>query len=240
VTIIEAAEALRARQVSSVELTRAALEALERLNPKLNAYLTVTADTALDRARRADEELAGGLDLGPLHGMPISLKDLFYTRGVRTTNGSRLFENFVPDYDGTVVERLAAAGAVFLGKTGMHELAYGVTSNNPHFGPVRNPHNTDRIPGGSSGGSGAAVAAGISFMAMGSDTGGSIRVPASFCGTVGLKPTFGRVSRHGAFPLGFTLDHMGPLTRSVRDAAVTLNAIAGFDPKDDSSSRRPL
>jgi aspartyl-tRNA(Asn)/glutamyl-tRNA(Gln) amidotransferase subunit A len=151
-----------------------------------------------------------------------------------------LFEHYVPAHDAAVAERLEQAGAVLVGKTGMHELAYGITSNNPHFGAVRNPWDPDRIPGGSSGGSGSAVAAGMVFMGMGSDTGGSIRSPASFCGTVGLKPTFGRVSRYGVLPLDFSLDHMGPLTRSVRDAAITLNAIAGFDPRDDTSSREPV
>jgi aspartyl-tRNA(Asn)/glutamyl-tRNA(Gln) amidotransferase subunit A len=238
-TIQEAAARLRARKFSSVELTRAALASIERLNPELNAFLTVTADSALARARQADEELARGSDLGPLHGIPVALKDVFCTRGVRTTCASKLFENYVPDHDAAVVERLAAAGVVFTGKTNMHECAYGVTSNNPHFGAVRNPRDTERIPGGSSGGSGAAVASGQVFMATGSDTGGSIRLPAALCGTVGLKPTFGRVSRYGVLPLDFSLDHMGPLTRSARDAALVLEAIAGFDPRDDTSSRKP-
>jgi aspartyl-tRNA(Asn)/glutamyl-tRNA(Gln) amidotransferase subunit A len=168
------------------------------------------------------------------------VKDVFETRGVRTTCGSALFRNHVPDRDAAVVEKLAAAGAVIVGKAGMHELAYGITSNNPHFGTIRNPRDPERIPGGSSGGSGAAVASEMVFMAMGSDTGGSIRIPASFCGTVGLKPTSGRVSRYGVMPLDFSLDHMGPLTRSVRDAAVTLQGIAGFDPRDETSSQEPV
>src|SRR5262249_53610623 len=168
------------------------------------------------------------------------VKDVFETKGVRTTCGSKLFADFVPDRDAAVVELLDAAGAVLIGKTGMHELAYGVTSNNPHFGAVRNPWDPERIPGGSSGGSGSAVASEMVFMAMGSDTGGSIRIPAAFCGTVGLKPTTGRVSRYGVMPLDFSLDHMGPLTRSVRDAAVTLEAIAGYDPRDETSSQRPV
>jgi aspartyl-tRNA(Asn)/glutamyl-tRNA(Gln) amidotransferase subunit A len=239
-TIQQAAAGLRARRISSLELTRAALDSIERLNPTLNAFITVTGESALARARQADEELARGQDLGPLHGIPIALKDVFCTRGVRTTAGSLLLEHYVPDHDAAVVEKLAAAGAVFTGKTNMHECAYGVTSNNPHFGAVRNPCDPDRIPGGSSGGSGAAVASGQVFMATGSDTGGSIRLPASLCGTVGLKPTFGRVSRYGVLPLDFSLDHMGPLTRSVRDAALTLEAIAGFDPRDDTSSRKPV
>lgn len=239
-TILEAAAELRARRISSAELTSASLDAIKRLNPRLNAVQTVMAESAGARARQLDEELARGTDRGPLHGIPVAVKDVFCTKGVRTTCGSRLFADYVPSCDAAVVERLHAAGAVLMGKTGMHELAYGVTSNNPHFGAIRNPWDTERIPGGSSGGSGAAVAAGMVFMGMGSDTGGSIRIPASFCGLVGLKPTFGRVSRYGVRPLDFSLDHMGPLTRSVTDAAVVLNAIAGFDPRDDTSSRRPV
>lgn len=239
-TIVEAARALRARTVSAEELTREALSRITRLNPKLNAFITVTADSALHRARQADSELAAGRDRGPLHGIPIAHKDLFLTRGVRTTCGSKIYQDFTPDHDAAVVEKLDAAGAISLGKLNMHELAFGITSTNPHFGAVRNPWNLDHVPGGSSGGSGAAVAAGMVFMATGSDTGGSIRIPASFCGTVGLKPTYGRVSRFGALPLAFSLDHMGPLTRTVRDAALVLNAIAGFDVRDPASVRRPV
>jgi len=239
-TILEAAAALRARQISSVELTEAALERVRKLNDCLNAFLTTTDESARTRAQQADEELARGMDLGPLHGIPIAIKDVFCTKGIATTCGSPLFAERIPDHDAAVVEKLAAAGAVLIGKTGLHELAYGVTSNNPHYGPIRNPWNQDCVPGGSSGGSGAAVAAGMVFMATGSDTGGSIRIPASFCGTVGLKPTFGRVSRYGVLPLDFSLDHMGPLTRSVRDAAIVLKAIAGYDSRDDTSSRRPV
>jgi aspartyl-tRNA(Asn)/glutamyl-tRNA(Gln) amidotransferase subunit A len=237
-TILEAAAALRAKKVSSAELVSSALKQIAQLQEKLNAFLTVTGDLAQARAAELDQELAAGKDRGPLHGIPVSVKDVFCTRGIRTTCGSRLFENHVPEIDAAVVERLTEAGAVIVGKTGMHELAYGITSNNPHFGPVRNPWNPECVPGGSSGGSGAAVAADMTFMAMGSDTGGSIRIPASYCGTVGLKPTFGRVSRHGVMPLDFSLDHMGPLTRSVRDAAVVLNVLAGRDDRDDTSSRR--
>ena len=239
-TLLETAAALRRREVSSAELTAAALQRIERLNPSTNAMQTVMADAAREHAKLADQELARGEGRGPLHGIPIAVKDLFFTKGVRTTGGSKLFEDQIPDHDATVVEWLRAGGAVLVGKTGMHELAYGITSSNPHFGAVRNPWDRDRIPGGSSGGSGAAVAAGMVPMAMGSDTGGSIRIPAAFCGVVGLKPTYGRVSRYGAMPLGFSLDHMGPLTRSVRDAAAVLNVIAGHDPRDETSSRRPV
>jgi aspartyl-tRNA(Asn)/glutamyl-tRNA(Gln) amidotransferase subunit A len=238
--IIEAARALRSKEVSSLELTTRALQSISRLEGKLNSFLTVTGELAQDQARRADAELAQGIDRGPLHGIPIAIKDVYETKGVRTTCASKLFEHNVPERDAAVVEKLYQAGAVSVGKTHMHELAYGVTSNNPHFGPVHNPWDLDRIPGGSSGGSGAAVAAGTVFMATGSDTGGSIRMPAAYCGTVGLKPTFGRVSRYGVLPLDFSLDHMGPLTRTVRDTAIVLNAIAGYDSRDDSSSREPV
>ena len=237
-TILEASAALRAGKVSSVELTKQCLLNIERLEPKLNAFITVTAEHALAQAKKADDELANGTDRGPLHGIPISLKDLYRTKGIRTTGGSLLYRDHVPDYDCAVVEKLNAAGAVMVGKTGLHELAYGVTSNNPHFGPVRNPWNTECIPGGSSGGAGAAVSAGMSFMSMGSDTGGSIRIPASYCGTIGLKPTYGLVSRYGVLPLGSSLDHMGPLNSCVRDAALTLAAIVGEDERDESSVAR--
>ncbi len=239
-TIREAAGALRERRLSPVELVNAAISRIERLNPTLLAFITVTPEYAIKRAREAEAELAAGKYRGPLHGIPVAVKDLFHMRGVRTTSGSKIFENQVSEFDSAVVERLEAAGAVILGKLNMHELAYGISSANPHYGAVRNPWDLERSPGGSSGGSGAAVAANIVYGAMGSDTGGSIRIPAAFCGTVGLKPTYGRVSRYGALPLGYSLDHMGPLTRSVRDAALFLNAIAGRDRRDETSSRRPV
>ena len=233
--ILENAKRLRAGEVSSAELVAESLKRIEELNPKLNAFLTVTGEAARKRAAALDAELKAGKDRGPLHGIPIALKDLFYTKGVRTTRGSKIYADFVPSFDADVVTKLESAGAVVVGKTGLHECAYGITSNNPHFGAVRNPHDPERTPGGSSGGSGAAVAAGIVDMAMGTDTGGSIRIPASFCGCVGLKPTFGRVSKRGVFPLGFTLDHMGPLARTTADCAVTMNAIAGMqlDPRSN-------
>jgi aspartyl-tRNA(Asn)/glutamyl-tRNA(Gln) amidotransferase subunit A len=240
VTILEAAAALRSGQTTSAALTEAALARIREMNPRLNAIQTVMAESACKRAREADAELAAGRDLGPLHGIPVAVKDLFATKGVRTTGGSRLFADVVPDYDDAVVEKLRGAGAVLVGKAGMHELAYGITSNNPHFGTVRNPANPDCIPGGSSGGSAAAVGSGMAFMAMGSDTGGSIRIPAAYCGVAGIKPTFGRVSKYGVMPLGYTLDHMGPLAGSVRDCAVVLEAIAGHDPRDPTSSRLPV
>jgi len=236
-TITEAASALRSRKITSAELTEESLAQIERFNPKFNAFLTITAEEARAAAVKADRELAAGKDRGPLHGIPIALKDVFCTKGIRTTCGSLLFENNVPTYNSAVTDLLSQAGTVLTGKTGLHELAYGITSNNPHFGTIRNPHDPSRIPGGSSGGSAAAVASGMVPAAMGSDTGGSIRIPASFCGLVGLKPTSGRVSRFGVMPLDFSLDHMGPLTRTVRDAALILQAIAGHDSRDDTSSR---
>ena len=240
VTILQAAAALRARQVSSVELTDEALARIARLNPKLNAFITVLDDEARARARQADIEIAAGVDLGPLHGVPIAVKDVFATKGHRTTAGSKLFFHNITDYDAAAVEKLKKAGAVIVGKTNLHELAFGITSNNPHFGAVHNPWDTERIPGGSSGGSASAVAAHLVFMAIGNDTGGSVRIPAAFCGTVGIKPTFGRISRYGVMPLDFSLDHVGIFARSVRDTAVLLNLLAGYDARDDSSSRQPV
>jgi aspartyl-tRNA(Asn)/glutamyl-tRNA(Gln) amidotransferase subunit A len=238
-TIEEVAIKLRNREVSSVELTQESLRMIHEQQPLLNAFITITDELALEQARRADDDFARGVDRGPLQGIPYALKDLFDTRGIRTTGGTKIFADRVPDRDCAVYDKLRAAGAVLTGKTGLHEMAYGITSNNPHFGAVRNPHDTSRIPGGSSGGSGAAVAAGLVFFAMGSDTGGSIRIPAAYCGCFGLKPTFGRVSRFGTMPLGSSLDHMGPMTQTARDAALVMDAIAGFDPRDDSSSRQP-
>jgi aspartyl-tRNA(Asn)/glutamyl-tRNA(Gln) amidotransferase subunit A len=227
-SISEAAAALRARKVSSVELTRESLARIEAAQPRFNAFITITGELALEQARRADDELARGVDRGPLHGIPYALKDVFATRNIPTTCGSKILAGRITDHDSDAYEKLTAAGAVVMGKTGLHEFAYGITSNNPHFGAIRNPHDPERIPGGSSGGSGVAVAAGLVFFAMGTDTGGSIRIPAAYCGCVGLKPTYGRVSRAGVFPLGFSLDHVGPLTRTVADAAAVMHAIAGF------------
>ncbi len=237
-TVLEAAAALRAGQVSSVELTLECLKKVEISNDALNAILTVTPEIALADARRADKELSSGLDRGPLHGIPVAHKDLLCTTNVKTTSGSKIFAEYVPNFDAAVVEKWREAGTVMIGKAHMHEHAYGITSNNPHYGPVRNPWDMRRIPGGSSGGSAAAVASGMCLLASGSDTGGSIRVPASYCGIVGLKPTFGLVSKYGALPLGFSLDHVGPMARTVRDAAVALQAMVGYDPRDAASVRR--
>jgi len=231
VTILEAGSALRSRRISCVELVNQCLSNIARLNPTLNAFLTVCEDAARARAAVLDAELAAGTDRGSLHGIPIAHKDLVWTKGIRTTSGSKLFADYVPDRDAPVAEKLTAAGAVMLGKTGLHELAYGVTSDNPHFGTIRNPHDHERTPGGSSGGSGVAVATCMALMATGTDTGGSIRIPASFCGVVGLKPTYGLVDRSGIQPLGFSLDHVGPLAPTVADARVTLAVLAGDIPR---------
>lgn len=226
-TIFEMGQALRRKQVSAVELAEEALAGVARNNPDLNAFLTVTGESGRARARSLDDDLARGVDRGPLHGIPIAHKDAFNTKGVRTTAGSKIFVDRIPDYDADLVAKLHNAGAVMIGKTNLHELCYGVTSTNPHFGPVRNPWDPERIPGGSSGGSAAAVAAGVVPLATGTDTGGSIRIPASFCGIVGLKPTYGRLSTEGVIPLGYTLDHVGPLTQTVRDAAIAFHASLG-------------
>jgi len=216
---------LRSRQTSCLELVQQAIDRAKQ-QEELRAFIALTAAQAVAEAAERDRELQSGVDRGPFHGIPIAFKDLFYTRGVPTTAGSKVFENFVPDFDATVVERLRAAGAISLGKTNMHELAFGITSLNPHYGSVLNPIDKSRLAGGSSGGSAAAIAAGIVPMALGTDTGGSIRIPASYCGVVGLKPTYGVVSRHGVLPMAFSLDHVGPLGSCVEDCALTMNVIA--------------
>ena len=239
-TLEGAAALVRERRVSPAELTDACLARIEAVEPRLNAFVTVTADIARAQAREAGDEIAAGRYRGPLHGIPVAVKDLFATKGVRTTAGSRILADWIPDEDATVVRHLREAGAVLLGKLGMHEFAYGVSSVNPHFGDVHNPWDTTKIPGGSSGGSAVAVAAGEAYVTLGSDTGGSIRIPASLCGCVGLKPTFGRASLFGAVPLAWSLDHPGPLARTVRDVAVATAAVAGFDPRDPISADRPV
>lgn len=226
--------------VSPVEVVRDVLGRIERLDPSLNSYVTVVADSALRRAERAEAEIRAGRARGPLHGIPYAAKDLLDTRGIPTTVGSRIMAGNVPGRDAAVIERLDEAGAILIGKTGLHEWAYGITSTNPHFGPVRNPWNAERIPGGSSGGSAAAQAAGLCSFSLGSDTGGSIRIPAALCGVAGLKPTFGRISRRGAFPLGHTLDTLGPFGACVEDTALVYAATAGRDPHDPVSADRPV
>jgi aspartyl-tRNA(Asn)/glutamyl-tRNA(Gln) amidotransferase subunit A len=229
-TIQDVAEQLRKKRVSPVELTKACLSRIEQLNPTLNAFITVTSDPALATAREAEAEIQRGHWRGPLHGIPIALKDLVDTAGVRTTAASGVFKDRVPTQDAEIVRRLKGAGAVILGKLNMHEFAYGASSVISYFGTVRNPWDRTYIAGGSSSGSAAAVAAELCYCAIGSDTGGSIRQPAAYCGIVGLKPTYGQVSTQGVVPLSWSLDHVGPMTRTVRDAALTLETIAGYDP----------
>lgn len=231
----EAADLIRAKKVSPVELTTACLARIDRFNSALNAFITVTAESALKQAREAEAEVTRGNWRGPLHGVPIALKDLFDTAGVRTTAASGVFKDRIPAEDAEVVRRLKAAGAVLLGKTNMQEFAFGVTSIVSYFGAVHSPWELNHIAGGSSGGSAAAVAAELCYGAVGSDTAGSIRIPASYCGIVGLKPTYGLVSTRGAIPLSWSLDHVGPMTRTVADAALMLQVIAGYDPQDIAS-----
>jgi aspartyl-tRNA(Asn)/glutamyl-tRNA(Gln) amidotransferase subunit A len=231
---------LALKQVSPVELTRALLDRIAALDGRINAYVTVTHQAALADARRCEQEILAGNVRGPLHGIPIALKDLYDTAGVRTTAGARILADRVPDADATSVARLRAAGAIILGKCNLHEFAYGVLTDSSHFGPTHNPWDLDHAPGGSSGGSAAAVAADLCIAATGSDTGGSIRIPAALCGVVGLKPTFGRVSCRGLVPLSWSLDHAGPITKSVFDAAVMLGAMAGYDPRDPASVSVPV
>jgi aspartyl-tRNA(Asn)/glutamyl-tRNA(Gln) amidotransferase subunit A len=228
-TLTEAAAAIRRGDLSPVALTEEMLARIERYDPGLNSFLTVTAEEARAQAARAEAEIAAGRYRGPLHGIPLALKDLIDTAGIRTTAGTRIMAERVPDEDAPVVARLKAAGAVLLGKLNLHECAYGVSNINPHHGPTRNPWDPTRIPGGSSGGSGAAVAARLCLGALGTDTGGSIRIPASLCGIVGLKPTYGRVSRAGVFPLSWSLDHVGPMARRAADCAAMLEAIVSGD-----------
>jgi aspartyl-tRNA(Asn)/glutamyl-tRNA(Gln) amidotransferase subunit A len=233
--LVGAAQRVADGDVSPVELTSACLERIAGIDAQVNAFITVTADAAREDARVAERDVVRGEASGPLAGVPIALKDLFDTTGVRTTAGSKFFSDRVPDRDAAVVQKLRAAGAVLLGKLNMHEWAFGVTNDNPHYGACHNPWALDRITGGSSGGSAAALAAGMCFGTLGSDTGGSIRIPASLCGVVGLKPTYGRVSLRGVVPLSWSLDHAGPMARRVSDVAILLDVIAGPDRADPGS-----
>jgi aspartyl-tRNA(Asn)/glutamyl-tRNA(Gln) amidotransferase subunit A len=239
-SLAELASLMRARTVSPVEATEAHLARIEHLNPTLNAFVTVMASEARAAARRAEEELKAGRWRGPLHGVPIGVKDIFDTAGVRTTQGSSFYRDNVPKEDAESVRRLKEAGAVLIGKCNTHEFAAGSTTNNPWYGPTRNPWALDRSPGGSSGGSGAAVAAFLCPGATGTDTGGSIRGPAACCGIVGLKPTYGRVSIRGIYPNAVSLDHAGPLTRTARDAGLMLGEMAGYDRYDPTSADVPV
>ncbi|HYL92342.1 MAG TPA: amidase [Alphaproteobacteria bacterium] len=237
--LTEASRRVQTKKVSPVELTQACLKRIERLNPELNAFITVTAESALQEARRAEGEIQSGAWKGPLHGIPVAVKDLLQTAGVRTTAASAVLKTFVPREDAEVVRRLKSAGAVLLGKLNLHEFAYGGSGLVGHFGPAKNPWNTKHITGGSSSGSAVAVAAGMCFAAIGTDTAGSIRLPAALCGIVGLKPTYGLVSTRGVIPLSWSLDHVGPMARTAADAALMLQTIASYDAKNIFSRKFP-
>jgi aspartyl-tRNA(Asn)/glutamyl-tRNA(Gln) amidotransferase subunit A len=238
-TITEISVLLARHKISPVELTNLFLDRIEKYNLTLNAYLTITRESALAAARESERRFKQKRSRGPLEGIPIALKDNIWTRGIRTTAGSKFLRDFVPEEDATVAASLHRAGAIILGKTNLHEFAYGISTNNPHYGPTRNPWDTKRIPGGSSGGSAAAIAAGLCVASVGTDTGGSIRIPAALCGIVGLKPTFGRVSCHNVVALAPTFDHVGPLARTAADAALILGVIAGRDPLDAATLSQP-
>jgi aspartyl-tRNA(Asn)/glutamyl-tRNA(Gln) amidotransferase subunit A len=239
-TLKQASELVRRRDVSSVELIEACLARIERHNRAINAFITVTREQAMAAARAADEEIRRGRRRGPLHGIPVALKDNIDTAGIKTTAASGVFKDRVPADDADVVTRLKNAGAVLVGKLNLHEFALGGTSAVTYFGPVRNPWAQDRVAGGSSGGSAAAIAADMCLGTLGTDTGGSIRIPASLCGIVGFKPTYGRVSNRGVIPMAWTLDHVGPMCKTVEDAALMLQAIAGYDPLDPASANEPV
>ncbi|MGE3076925.1 MAG: amidase [Dehalococcoidia bacterium] len=239
-TIAEAADKLVRREISSSELTEAYLERIERLNPSINAYVLVTAGRAREDAKRADAEIGSGAYKGPLHGVPIGLKDLYDTAGIETAGGSKVLAGRIPEKDSAPARKLREAGSVLLGKTNTHEFAWGTTTNNVHTGATHNPWDLSRIPGGSSGGSGAAIAAQMAGGTLGTDTGGSIRIPAALCGAVGIKPTFGRVSKAGVLPMSWQFDHPGPICRNVEDAAIMLQAIAGYDPDDFATVPVPV
>ena len=239
-SLAQAARLIKSREISPVELVAATLERIKAVDKRLRAYITVFEDEARKVAKAVEAMIMAGHDLGPLHGIPVALKDNLALKGFRTTAGSKILKDWIPDHDATVSERLRRAGCIFVGKLNMHEFAWGGTSDNPHYGAVRNPWDTERFPAGSSGGSGVAVAARMCFGAIGTDTGGSIRLPSAINGVVGMRPTYGRVSNHGIIPLAWSMDTAGPMTRTVEDCAIMFNAIAGHDPKDASTSRAPV
>ncbi|HLI85290.1 MAG TPA: amidase [Bryobacteraceae bacterium] len=239
-SVTRASELLKTKAASPVDLTRACLARIEKYQNLLNAFITVTGDAALAEAKMAEAELQRGKRRGPWHGIPIALKDNIDTAGVRTTGASELFKNRIPTEDAEVARRLKAAGAILLGKLNLHEFAYGGTSAVTYFGPVHNPWNPALTPGGSSGGPGVAVSADLCFASLGTDTAGSVRIPASYCSIVGLKPTYGRVSLRGVIPLSWSLDHVGPMCKSVEDTALLLNLIAGYDPEDPTTADVPV
>jgi aspartyl-tRNA(Asn)/glutamyl-tRNA(Gln) amidotransferase subunit A len=239
-TIKHLSKLIASREISSVELVDTTIEKIEKLNPKLNAFITIIDQSARMEAERADSLIKQGKYLGPLHGIPISLKDLIYIKGVKSTSGSKILADFVPDYDSTITRNLREAGAVIIGTNNLHEFASGITGINPHYGSSKNPWDLARMSGGSSGGSAVAVSSGMSLASIGTDTSGSIRVPSSLCGIFGLKPTYGRVSKYGVMPLAPSIDHIGPLARSVWDIAAVLKAVAGYDTRDASSANIPV
>ena len=239
-TIKHLSKLIASREISCLEVVDATLERIEKMNPKLNAFITILGESAIREAKHADSLIKQGKYLGPLHGIPISFKDLIYVKGVKSTSGSKILANFVPDYDSTVTTKLRRAGAIVVGTNNTHEFACGITNINPHYGSSKNPWDPTRMSGGSSGGSAVAVSSGMSLASIGTDTSGSIRVPASLCGIFGLKPTYGRVSKHGVMPLAPSIDHLGPLARSAWDIAAVLQAIAGYDKKDTSSAKVPV
>lgn len=239
-TIESLSKALRKKEISPVEVTKACVERISSLDSKINAFITVLPEKALKTAQQMEKEIQRGIYRGPLHGIPYAAKDLFFTKGIRTTCGSKILQDFVPNYDATVISRLNSAGAILLGKLNMHEFAYGTTSVNPHYGAVRNPWDRERITGGSSGGSAAALVCSFALLTLGTDTGGSIRIPSALCGVSGLKPTFGRISKYGVYPLCWSLDHPGPMAKSVADLAIALNILAGYDPYDPFSVQKAV
>jgi len=239
-SITSLSELIRKKEISPVEVINAFLERIEAVQKKINAFITVLEREARQAAKQAEDEIVKGYYRGPLHGIPLAAKDLFFTAGVKTTCGSRILSDFVPEKNATVIARLMEAGTILIGKTNMHEFAFGTTNLNNHYGHARNPWNVEHMTGGSSGGSAAAMAGSCALLALGTDTGGSIRIPSALCGIVGLKPTFGRVSKHGVYPLCWSLDHPGPMTRTVADAALALSFIAGYDPRDPCSKDMPV
>jgi aspartyl-tRNA(Asn)/glutamyl-tRNA(Gln) amidotransferase subunit A len=239
-TISKLAPLIRRRKVSPLELTNFLLDRIQQLQPVINAYITITPETAISQAKKAEKEIIKGKYRGVLHGIPISVKDLFYTSGIRTTAGSQILKRYIPKENAVAVDRLLESGCILLGKTNLHEFAYGATNVNPHYGPVRNPWNVAHMSGGSSGGSAASVVSAQAVASLGTDTGGSIRIPAAACGCVGLKPTYGRVPLKGVIPLAGSLDHVGSLSRCVMDAALLFEAIAGRDPWAPYSGKRAL